>query len=62
MKQRVANAFAEGGPDMAWREGDLLVHLAGCWVDHMCVERWEKFWATKAEVPAGTRASNKQAQ
>jgi len=53
MKQRIANAFSEGGPEMGWQDGDLLVHFAGCWVNNKCVERWEDFWSRKGEVPLG---------
>lgn len=44
IKQRVANAYVEGGPDMQWYKGDLVVHLAGCWVADKCAERWNDFW------------------
>jgi len=52
MKQRVANAYSEGGEEMAWHEGDLVVHFAGCWVSNSCRERWDTFWAKRSEVPA----------
>ncbi|KAE9988578.1 hypothetical protein EG328_009711 [Venturia inaequalis] len=44
LKQRVVNPFVEGGPTMQWQKGDLLVHLAGCWVPDKCGERWKEFW------------------
>ncbi|KAF2500210.1 galactosyl transferase [Lophium mytilinum] len=47
--QRMFNAYAVGGDKMGWREGDLMVHLAGCWVggDHICKERFDEFWAKR---------------
>jgi len=47
--QRMFNAYAVGGKFMGWREGDLMVHLAGCWVggDHICKERFDEFWAKR---------------
>jgi hypothetical protein len=51
IKQRVANAYSEGGNEMGWQDGDLLVHFAGCWVSDSCSERWESFWARRGKVP-----------
>jgi hypothetical protein len=47
--QRLFNAYPIGGDTMGWREGDLMVHLAGCWVggDHICRERFDEFWAKR---------------
>jgi len=50
IKQRVANSYSEGGPDMTWQEGDLIIHFAGCWVDDTCQERWKEFWNKRATV------------
>jgi hypothetical protein len=45
--QRQFNAYVQGGPEMGWRDGDLLVHLAGCWVEKKCQEWFETFWAKR---------------
>jgi hypothetical protein len=50
LKQRVANAYPEGGSDMRWQDNDLLVHLAGCWVVDKCQERWESFWDKRETI------------
>ena len=47
VKQRTINSFPEGADFMRWEEGDLLVHLAGCWVEDVCQERWDQFWAMR---------------
>ncbi|TID16029.1 hypothetical protein E2P81_ATG08890 [Venturia nashicola] len=50
IRQRVANAYVEGGPSMQWYKGDLVVHLAGCWVKEKCAERWNEFWGKRDKV------------
>ncbi|QDS70406.1 hypothetical protein FKW77_009426 [Venturia effusa] len=50
IKQRIANAYVEGGPEMQWYKGDLVVHLAGCWVSHKCVSRWNQFWEMREVI------------
>jgi hypothetical protein len=50
LKQRVANAYSEGDLNMAWQEGDLVVHFAGCWVPGNCNERWQAFWGMRQEI------------
>ncbi|KAK9245243.1 galactosyl transferase GMA12/MNN10 family-domain-containing protein [Lipomyces tetrasporus] len=57
--QRVINAYSVGGNEMGWRDGDILVHFAGCWVDKKCNERWQDFWPrrTVVEVPQDTSAA-----
>lgn len=45
--QRKFNAFVEGGDQMGYRDGDLLVHMAGCWVRHKCKDWFEEFWAKR---------------
>jgi hypothetical protein len=42
--QRKFNAYVEGPDNMGYRDGDLLVHLAGCWVPHTCREWFEQYW------------------
>ncbi|KAH9868777.1 hypothetical protein J1614_007851 [Plenodomus biglobosus] len=42
--QRKFNAYVPGGDNMGWRDGDLLVHFAGCWVKNKCKEWFEKYW------------------
>ncbi|KAK9325261.1 galactosyl transferase GMA12/MNN10 family-domain-containing protein [Lipomyces orientalis] len=57
--QRVINAYSVGGNEMGWRDGDILVHFAGCWVDKKCNERWQDFWPrrTVVEVPLDNSAA-----
>jgi hypothetical protein len=31
LPQRIINAYSEGGEEMRWHPGDLVVHFAGCW-------------------------------
>jgi hypothetical protein len=50
LKQRVANAYPEGGNDMRWQTNDLVVHLAGCWVEDKCQERWKTYWDKRTIV------------
>ncbi|KAI8938719.1 hypothetical protein NX059_004587 [Plenodomus lindquistii] len=45
--QRRFNAYVLGGDNMGYRDGDFLVHLAGCWVKGVCVERFEEFWGMR---------------
>jgi hypothetical protein len=45
--QRKFNAYAQGGDNMGYRDGDLLVHFAGCWVAGQCAEWFEEFWRKK---------------
>ncbi|KAF1991743.1 glycosyltransferase family 34 protein [Aulographum hederae CBS 113979] len=48
--QRVINSYPQGGDIMGWREGDLIVHMAGCWVSNHCQEWWRDFWNKKKSV------------
>lgn len=45
--QRKFNAYVQGGDNMGYRDGDLLVHFAGCWVGGKCQEWFEEFWGKK---------------
>ncbi|KAF1838561.1 hypothetical protein BDW02DRAFT_390844 [Decorospora gaudefroyi] len=45
--QRRFNAYAQGGNNMGYRDGDLLVHFAGCWTTGKCQEYFEEFWGKK---------------
>ena len=45
--QRKFNAYVQGGDNMGYRDGDLLVHFAGCWVGNACQEWFEEFWGKK---------------
>jgi hypothetical protein len=40
----------EGDAAMGWKKGDLVVHLAGCWVADKCDERWKEFWQKRETV------------
>src|SRR5258708_5607843 len=35
VRPRAINAFAHGDPVAGWAQGDLVVHLAGCWADNV---------------------------
>ncbi|KAL6703701.1 hypothetical protein ACN47E_009395 [Coniothyrium glycines] len=48
--QRKFNAYVEGGNNMGYRDGDLLVHFAGCWVTNMCGNWFEEFWEKRGTV------------
>jgi hypothetical protein len=45
--QRKFNAYVQGGDNMGYRDGDLLVHFAGCWTANKCGGWFEEFWAKK---------------
>ncbi|KAF2877217.1 galactosyl transferase GMA12/MNN10 family-domain-containing protein [Massariosphaeria phaeospora] len=45
--QRQFNSYVQGGDNMGYRDGDLAVHLAGCWVGGKCHEWFEEFWGKK---------------
>jgi hypothetical protein len=47
--QRKFNAYVQGGDNMGYRDGDLLVHFAGCWVGHRCHDWFEMFWGKKGQ-------------
>ncbi|KAH0603472.1 uncharacterized protein H6S33_007794 [Morchella sextelata] len=49
--QTTLNAYAVGTPGMGWQKGDLVVHLAGCWVEDQCSMRWEQYSAMKEALP-----------
>lgn len=51
VSQRVLNSYPIGIPHMGWAKGDLVVHLAGCWVEHECNQRWEQYMALREFVP-----------
>jgi hypothetical protein len=42
--QRKFNAYVQGGDNMGYRDGDLLVHFAGCWTANKCSGWFEEFW------------------
>ncbi|EWC46974.1 hypothetical protein DRE_03736 [Drechslerella stenobrocha 248] len=48
--QRVLNGFPVGWDNMGWHNDDLVVHLAGCWVDNACNERWKEYWGQRITV------------
>ncbi|RMZ81237.1 hypothetical protein DV736_g6656, partial [Chaetothyriales sp. CBS 134916] len=50
LKQRIANAYAEGDETSRWINGDFIVHFAGCWVNDKCEEWWQKFWNIRGIV------------
>lgn len=33
-----------------WKKGDLVVHLAGCWVKNTCTEQWKEFMDKRVTV------------
>ncbi|KAF3938191.1 hypothetical protein ABW19_dt0202350 [Dactylella cylindrospora] len=48
--QRVLNGFPVGWEHMGWHKDDLVVHLAGCWVENACNQRWKDFWGRRTSV------------
>ena len=56
--QRKFNAYAQGGEEMGYRDGDLLVHLAGCWVGDSCKDVFEEFWGKKDSKDAWRPANH----
>jgi hypothetical protein len=48
--QRKFNAYVQGGDNMGYRDGDLLVHFAGCWVANKCAGWFEEFWEKKGST------------
>lgn len=34
-----------------WQDGDLLVHMAGCWVNNECEAHWMSMWERRTKVP-----------
>lgn len=51
VRQRVLNAYPIATKNMGWEKGDLAVHLAGCWVEDQCSERWWQYMALKESMP-----------
>lgn len=62
INQRVINAYPVGGDDMGWYTGDLVVHFAGCWVEHKCAAQFQDFWnrRKKAEQVRKERKGKKE--
>ncbi|KAH0543464.1 hypothetical protein FGG08_002229 [Glutinoglossum americanum] len=50
VEMRMFNAYSVGPPGYGWRDGDLAVHFAGCWVDHHCMEAFQEHWKKRGEV------------
>ncbi|KAL1898016.1 hypothetical protein Cpir12675_002102 [Ceratocystis pirilliformis] len=57
VRQRVANSFYNGGDETHYQDGDLLVHLAGCWVTDKCLENFEDMWDRRKIAPASLSPS-----
>ncbi|KAF2705003.1 glycosyltransferase family 34 protein [Pleomassaria siparia CBS 279.74] len=47
--QRKFNAYVQGGDNMGYRDGDLAVHFAGCWVGGKCATWFEEYWGKKGK-------------
>lgn len=45
--QRKFNAYVQGSDIMGYRDGDLLVHFAGCWTGGKCQQWFEEFWGKR---------------
>ena len=53
MGQDEINAYPEAMEEGSeWTEGDLIVHLAGCWVKNTCKEQWKEFMGKRKTVAA----------
>jgi len=48
--QNIINAYAVGDKEMHFQPGGLMVHLAGCWVDGKCEERWAELWNKREKL------------
>lgn len=60
-KQRTINAYtepAEGASWQKWHEGDLLIHIAGCWVYGACAEWWQDAWDKRTQLPKRSTANS----
>ncbi|KAL7268588.1 hypothetical protein RUND412_008785 [Rhizina undulata] len=55
--QLMINAYPIDTPGMGWRKGDLIVHLAGCWVEEVCDVRWRQYQRKKMTVAGGAPPS-----
>lgn len=44
------NGFPVGWENMGWHTDDLVVHLAGCWVENQCNQRWKDYWGKRTTV------------
>lgn len=60
--QRLFNAYPIGQPTMGWQEGDLIVHLAGCWVQNECQQRWEQYMGRRTVVSQSDKEQQKKKQ
>ncbi|KAI5780177.1 galactosyl transferase GMA12/MNN10 family-domain-containing protein [Peziza echinospora] len=49
VRMREFNAYAAAAHN-TWQKGDLAIHFAGCWVDHVCASRFEEFWNKRTTV------------
>ncbi|KAK1909211.1 hypothetical protein P3342_011290 [Pyrenophora teres f. teres] len=48
--QRKFKAYVQGGSNMGYRDGDLVVHLAGCWVTESCKDWFEQYWGKRGHT------------
>lgn len=56
VSQTQINAYpVENVADMSWETGNLVVHIAGCWVKNQCNDQWEKFMDRRIVVSASMK-------
>jgi hypothetical protein len=50
--QRAINAYPlKDVSHMSWYPGDLVVHIAGCWVNNQCNDQWVEYMAKRTPAP-----------
>ncbi|CAA93893.1 Alpha-1,2-galactosyltransferase gmh3 [Schizosaccharomyces pombe] len=43
LPQTLINSYPVGQPEMGWKEGHLVIHFAGCWVENRCQVLWDEY-------------------
>jgi hypothetical protein len=57
--QREINAYPlKDVEHMGWYPGDLVVHIAGCWVNNQCNDQWVEYMAKRTPAPKQKPAKN----
>jgi hypothetical protein len=63
VRQKEINAYPiRNIPGMSWETGDLVVHMAGCWVNNECNKQWKEMMAQRVPVDDGVKAMVKAAK
>jgi hypothetical protein len=57
--QREINSYPiKDFESMSWMPGDLVVHIAGCWVKNQCNDQWVEYMAQRTPVSKGGNTPN----